>query len=263
MTKLKFLNETELAQAVAAYVRDAGWDTHYEVAPWDNAGARADIVATKGRLLWIIETKLTLSIALIEQAMKWETYAHYVSIATPVRAGIFVSRVCHREGIGTIYAEVLDRRWAGPGPGSGPERTYKISEWLGAARLNRHATQVETMRRVLSDEHRTYAQPGSADGSYWTRYKQTCADILKIVEARPGLTIKQLLDDEELEHHYSSTATAKSTIAAMVQKGAIPGVRCKYERIGNRTLLTLWPEGHEGLALPPMQASLRAETATS
>ena len=182
-TKPKFHSETELAQAVAAYVQDAGWGTYYEVAPWGSVGARADIVATKGRLLWIIETKLTLSIALIEQAMRWEGYAHYVSIATPVRAGIFVSRVCRREGIGTIHAEVLEDcvRWGN----EAARRTYEIREHLGAARLNRHASQVETMRRVLSDEHRTYAQPGNAAGSYWTPYKRTCAGILKIVTARP------------------------------------------------------------------------------
>lgn len=95
--------ETQVAAPVVAWLRAGGWDVYQEVR--QGAGARAcDIVATQGRLIWAVEVKTRLSNAVLEQAAYWRQYAHFASVAVPMRYDEdWVQKVfIERHGLGVI-----------------------------------------------------------------------------------------------------------------------------------------------------------------
>ena len=98
-----FKSEAEVAAKVIEWLEGHGWETYKEVDL--SGGGVADIVATKDKVIWIVETKTTLSTKLASQAYDRLPYAHYVSIASP-RARNQDDRVidfyCRTHGIGRI-----------------------------------------------------------------------------------------------------------------------------------------------------------------
>jgi hypothetical protein len=78
----KPLKEIDLAAKVIDWLQSQWWEVYQEVQP-HHCGRTADIVAINGPLVWVIETKTSLSLALLEQALRWRGYANYISIATP------------------------------------------------------------------------------------------------------------------------------------------------------------------------------------
>jgi hypothetical protein len=99
-----------------------------------------------------------------------------------------------------------------------------------------HSAPAGSKPQSSSFEQQTWAPAGNSDGARFTPFKGTCADLLRAVHEKPGLTLKELIDGG-LKHHYYRDSTARSCIAHWVQQGAIPGVRA--ERDGR--LLRLYP----------------------
>jgi hypothetical protein len=210
---------------VITYLRDNQWDVYQEVEVF---GWVADIVAVNGRMVWVIETKRSLTFEVIQQAERWGRYAHYVSIAVPevrLSAGReFAYRVCEKFDVGAMSVS---------SPLGYPPSGY-VKENV-VSRLNRRA-MADRIRDRLTDAHRTYAEAGNADGRRWSPFKETCDRVRMAVERQPGITMKELLDG--ITTHYASTASAKSSIAYWARQGKIDGVRCELD--GRR--LRFFPE---------------------
>jgi hypothetical protein len=202
--------EVDLARVVVTYLRENQWDVYQEVEVF---GWVADIVAVNGRMVWVIETKRSLTFEVIQQAVRWGRYAHYVSIAVPeVRMSSgrqFAYRVCKEFGVGAL--SVMSNG--------------HVNEQV-VSRLNRKA-MADRIRDRLTAAHRTYAEAGNADGRRWSPFKETCDRVRMAVERQPGVTMKELI--ARIETHYASTASAKSAIAYWVKHGKIDGVRCELE----------------------------------
>jgi hypothetical protein len=81
----KFKSEAELAAQIVAWFADKPYEIFQEV-QYGRCGPVADIVARSGRIIWVIEAKMTLGLSVLGQADSWRPYAHYVSIATPTYA---------------------------------------------------------------------------------------------------------------------------------------------------------------------------------
>lgn len=207
------VTEAELAAIVVAWLEAMGADVYEEV---ECATGVADIVAKVRRELWIIETKLSWSLALIIQAMERRREATRVYIAAPYsRTMQGAASVCTELGIGA-----LDVRMGSPGCDSGEGHgAPSVREVVASRRWNARPT---ALAAALAPEHKTHAKAGT-NGGRWTPFRSTCEQVAAVVQRQPGITIKALVD--EIKHHYRSGPSARSSIAHWVQRGKIAGVR--------------------------------------
>lgn len=222
-------SEEQFAATVVAWLRDMKWDVYQEVET-SHGGNIADIVAVREPLVWVVETKLTYSLELLWQAREWKGLAHYVSVAVPHGAHRSDNRrmtehFCRLMGLGLLVART--DKWGAA------ESEATLEEWVGPA-LDRGA-QADIVRRSLTERHRDYAMAGNAKGLRYTPFRATCDRVREYVQARPGVTMKDLV--KGVETHYHSSSTARSALAKWIQRGIVQGVRA--ERDGR--VLRLYP----------------------
>jgi len=196
MEKMK---ETDLAEKVILWLQDQRWDVYQEVTM--TGGSCADIVAVQGKIVWIIECKMSASLSVVEQAYRWSRTANYVSVAVP-KPSFFFEKVCRKFGIGVLSA----RR--------------EVNE-IVSPKLIRIST--EKYRSKLLPEHKTYAKAGNADGRRWSPFKNTCLNILNSVRRSPGICMKDLI--ASTDHHYHTPSTARQCLVKFIEAGIVPGVK--------------------------------------
>jgi hypothetical protein len=234
-------SETDLAKPVVAYLENLKWDVYQEV-QMNWGGGIADIVATQGKIVWIIEVKKTLSLDLIAQAASWRYHAHFISVAIPVSM--------RRHGKGRRMAEkFLDWQGIGlievtapymPGSSYSQEATVTNSAYgqPQMGRLHRKA-KAEKILKVLTPEHKTFAAAGNSAGKRWTPFQRTCSLVKKYVDENPGISMKKLVDS--VDHHYASNAGARSSLARWIEADYIKGIEMRREG----RLLQLYPVKEE------------------
>lgn len=203
------LAEVDLGRVVVAHLEALGAEVYQEV---DVAGGVADIVAKVNAEIWIIELRTSLSLALICQAMERRRLAHRVFIAAPSSRNMRdVALLCGELGIG------LWRVYRGTGSEWDPD---SVREEAPARRWNSRPVKLATK---LREQHKTAAMAGTASGAgRWTPYRDTCDQLASVVRSRPGITLKHAL--VQMRHHYSSMASAKSSLATWIRAGKVPGV---------------------------------------
>ena len=158
-----------------------------------------------------VETKQSLSLALICQAMERRRSARRVFVAAPyTRHMNDVEMLCRELGIGLLQVSTAE-----PGYGSTP-----VQERCESRRWNRKPV---ALAAELSPEHKTHARAGTSGGGRWTPFRNTAEQVSRIVRAQPGITLKAVID--QIRHHYASSSSARSTLAARIESGLIAGVR--------------------------------------
>lgn len=209
---MQLVKETDLAAIVVSHFELSGWEVYQEVAV---RGGVADIVATQGRLLWIVETKMSLSLAVLEQAIDWVGHAHFVSAAIPYKyhRSHFAHRICRDYGIGLFLGSSYDG----------------IREAI-EPRFFRKTTDV--VRKSLCAAQKTFAPAGSKNG-HWTPFKQTVQDVLGYVRLHPGTTFKGMLDT--ISTHYRTKQSARANLLSWIKNGVIKGI--DLEHVGNNIYL--------------------------
>lgn len=215
------MKETELAEKVVSWLDAQHWEVYQEVDP-KGCGGIADIVAVSGPILWVIECKVSLSLALLEQVIGWKGHAHFISIATPyprrrVQGRRAAQRFLNQNGIGWLE---IDRSVV----------TKPLSP-----RMDRRVTN--TLQQSLNERQKTYAPAGNCEGLRWTPFQETCLCLLRVVKENPGIHLRAAMD--QVRHHYASDATARACISKYVQMPGeiVKGVTC--ERDGR--FLRLYP----------------------
>lgn len=193
------MKETDLAEKVILWLTDQQWDVYQEVAM--DGGRCADIVAVQGKIVWIIECKLSASLSVIDQAYRWLWIANYVSVAAP-KPSFFFEQVCRKFGIGVLST----RR--------------EVAEHV-RPKLIRISTV--KYRAKLLPEHKTYAKAGNSEGRRWSPFKQTCRAILIAAQQYPGICMRDLITN--IDHHYQTPSTARQCIAKWIDAGSVPGVK--------------------------------------
>lgn len=197
-------SETELARHVVAWLTQEGWDVYQEVA---YGGPRADIVATRGAVVYVVECKMTLSLALIEQALHWQPYAHMVSMAVPLPKRECSGRgLSQRLGLGILT--------------SAPRIHEEVHPEFRRPSSDR-------LRQALRDGHKTFAPAGNAEGRYFSSWQHTCQQVARWVAANPGKTLRELL--AAVPTHYKTAASARGALAKWIELGKVPGVRLARE----------------------------------
>lgn len=209
--------EAELAAVMVAHLIAAEYDVYQEV-ELRPGGIRADIVAKRGPELTIIETKTSMSLALIEQAMERRRCAHRIYIAAPTykaRAGV---ELCRELGIGVFGIHI--------GTGSSWDLT-RIEEQVVSRRWNSRPLKLADR---LRPEHKTSALAGSPTGGHWSRWRDTCSQLEQVVRETPGISMKDAVG--QVKHHYASKRGAVTTLAGHIRAGRLR-VRCEDGK--------LWP----------------------
>lgn len=199
------MNEAELSAHVRQWLKEDGWETYGEVSA---TPGRADIVGERGPLLCVVEAKLHLNLIVMEQAERWVRSAHLVYVAVPKlkKVNVWVLHQCYKLGFGVLlvsdYGKVEDRIKA--------PFHRKIDSFV---------------RDALSPEQKDSVS-GTNRGGYHTPFKATCNDLRRIVaEAGGSIAVKEAMS--LLNHHYSTTASAKTCLIKLTERGIIKELKVK------------------------------------
>lgn len=201
------MKETELAKPIISYLEDLKWDVYQEVLI---RGPIADIVATFGKLTWIIECKTSLSLKLMEQANSWVGKANFISIAIPVKSRIgneFIRDILKWKGVGVLTVNSY----------------LEVNEYI-RPRLNRKTIDIS---KFLKQEQKTFAEAGNNLGKYFTPFQNTVLEIQKVVRNKQGILFNDLI--KELNHHYKTPSTAKSCLRQWIESGIIRNIFIRKE----------------------------------
>ncbi len=206
--------ETDLARAVVAWLTEFGWEVYQEVQPQRN-GAVADLVAVRRQVVWVIECKRSLSLALLEQAHGWLGRAHCVSIATPrarrqPRGHQFAAEALRLTGMGWLEVDPSGR---------GEPVAQRVKPAIG------RTAAVAPLRAALDERHKTYAPAGNAQSRRWTPFQRTSEAIRATVAAQPGILLSDLV--VALAHHYRTDTAARGTLAKRLRQGVVVGAHLR------------------------------------
>ena len=201
------MKETELAKPVVQWLTDQHWDVYQEV-QFNYGGGIADILAVKNNIMWIIETKTSMTFTVLEQASKW--LSHYRSIAIPSAkrdtGRKFSYLLADKVNVGII--EVNTRTFNG---------SYLVTEIEPAKLMREHNEYCRKfMFPKLREEHKTFAEAGNNHGNRYTPYQGTINQVRNYIQKNPGCTIKEIFD-ELGRCHYSNTQSAKGSVLSALQ----------------------------------------------
>ncbi len=214
------MRETNLAQYIVNWFIEDGWEVYKEVClgKWSHGAPRADIVARRGNLIWVVETKQSMCLALLDQALRIYRYypAHYVSVGIwSPRSRNYHHYAAHEFlrhiGIGLFYVSEL---------GGGINCSISPS-------LRRRGISVERWNELLHDEQKATIA-GTKNGYYWTPFKSTVSKIQGFLKRHPGSTLHEII--RNIIHHYNCDSTAKRAISQHLRDGVIKGIRIDKTR---------------------------------
>ena len=249
------IHETDVAASVVRWLEEFDWKVYQEVSLGSSART-VDIVAVRGPLVWAIECKVSLGLAVLEQAHSLLGLANYVSVAVQSRrrgeTGRFATKAMKDMGIGMFFVR---RKYVG-GSGEGfhwvaerdlePRLCRRVGPIVssGARNIYRKLLPIDQrktvpypyLRDLLVDEQRTYAAAGNPSSKRWSPWVKTCEEVLRYVQAHPGCAPAACI--RMIPHHYQTEATARGSMAAWVREGRVPGV----EERRNGRLLSWWPK---------------------
>lgn len=220
--------ETAVGVAVAEFLRARGWGVYPEV-EINRGGGAADIVATRGQVVWVIECKVSMSLELIDQVFDWMGYGHMRSVAVlqPKRRRRNAGwRILRQNGVGIFEVEHS-------------YGTFQACEVV-APRFDRRAPLVQRTTGSLNELHKDWALPGqvSRAGGRLTPFSLTVRQVKQYVGEHPGCSMKEVV--EGVKHHYHGDKTARHMLARWIEEGIITGIR--IERAGRALALHLEPE---------------------
>lgn len=209
------LSEETIGEAVVDWLSGMPWEVYQEVQPRAD-GPVADIVAVADPVVWIIECKASLTMALMQQALERQGWANYVSIAVPQIVGgdyrqrTFPYLILREKGIGCIETT----------PYGSPHEVIKPRLQRGA--ITRH------VRACLTEQHKDYAKAGNARGDRLTPFSRTCDSLRDAAIKEPGLLFTEIV--EKINHHYASQSAAKSALYGWIKIGKVKGVKFVKEK---------------------------------
>jgi hypothetical protein len=88
----------------------------------------------------------------------------------------------------------------------------------------------------LDEGHKTHAKAGApcAKGR-WSPFRKTADALAEVVKKTPGICLSEAM--KQIDHHYSSDACARSSMATWAKAGKVPGVKA----VRQGKILALYP----------------------
>lgn len=197
-TSIPKTSESDLAKKVISWLSDQHWDIYQEVmfSSFYASDGIADIVAVRAGILWVIETKTTLNLTVMEQAARWP--AHYRSIAVPASERLGGRGLAYDIAKNYLHIGVLE------------VKNFDIIQVVQPKLMRENHKLAKHMISRLKDEHKHYSAAGSNSGGYYTPYKSTMNNVRYFIQKHPNCTLKEIMTD--LQHHYASDSSARSCI---------------------------------------------------
>ncbi len=238
---MKFKSEKDLAKVVVKWLTVQHWEVWQEVR-FGRGGPVHDIVALRGRCLWIIECKKTLGWDVLAQA--WRANANLISVATPHapflgtyrtnNKGRFLERVCRDYGIGILFVSP-DQLQNVDNPDLEPGDEYfwdKLVEEQVRPKFRRNLGP-NRYRDLLETIPKAFAQAGTKDGKYWTPYKETMDNVRQIIEKFPGCDAARIQIELKGKHHYSGEPTG---VRSSIQQAILNWEKgwCRAEKVDGK-----------------------------
>lgn len=199
------MKETDLFPPLKEWLENAGYEVFTEVQS-GQGGNRADIVAVQKPIITIVEMKVTLSLDLIGQAVRWKPYANFIYVAVPRSKSRhyndYAQQLLEREGIGLLEVDEAGRRGSHVANYIKPKFNRRISN---------------QMRETLVAQHKDLPG-GHSGGGYVTPYKLTIDRVKEFlgswsIERSGGwATMAEIL--QHCETHYCSP---KASLAAAMK----------------------------------------------
>ena len=198
------LKESDMFLPIKQFFEEEGYSVYAEVPCW---GKTADIVAVKGKLVVVVETKLTMNIKLLEQVFNWQHKAHYVYAAVPQKAELTVwtRELLRNAGIGIICLDIdttSDEFYCSRVYKYVPARLYrkigvKLPGELRPMRWDQH---------ILPEHSQNISGVRQADIRV-SRYKLMMKHVKRILSLKKekGISIDELT--EALDIHYANPKT--------------------------------------------------------
>lgn len=220
------MSETDLAAPATRYLQGLGFEVFHEVAPWGGGGRRADVVGLRksergAPLVYIIELKVSLGLAVMDQAIEWIGAAHWISVGVPTgrHGGPLISHALNHFGIGHLALSVNEYD-ADHGMDA---RVVVPPRFLRAARCARVVKgcvpETAAGAAVLA--------AGSAGGGYYTPFNNTVRQLKRFIldeERRTGAPVLFKTAVSSITHHYVRDSSATATLAQWIRNGHIAGL---------------------------------------
>jgi hypothetical protein len=219
------IKESDLFEPVKNWLEDIGYEVFAEVQAWSG---RADIIGRRRPAIAAVELKTSLTMELVEQAVKWRHFCHYIYIAIPRRTKPvpkFINKILSENRIGILEVS----------------RTGSVHT-IQQARFNRPYQDVRNSRfnwdTILKEEHKTWLEGGSAGGGYVTGYKLMMNRIAAYLRRQKDwVTI-----DEILEHCETYYASPKSSLSQALRNFEYEW--CELQVINRRLHVRVKPDGN-------------------
>jgi hypothetical protein len=215
----KRYTETEIAAWTVAWLESQRWDVYQEVRP-HYGGKVADIIAVRGPVHWIIETKTSLGLSVLDQAWRWSSYAHMRAVAIPLRrdkhrrlissAKELAYRIARDYGIGIIRVD---------------EEIINCSYDPGG--FDKSPRMLHYLKDTLTPEHKTFCSAGTNEGGYYSEFRRTEIMVKRFIAENPGATMRQIVDG--VEHHYANNRSARACLRLWIERGVIEGIRSERD----------------------------------
>jgi hypothetical protein len=202
------MKESELAEKIIEYLEKKGYTSYKEVSMRGKGGnARSDCYFTKevnGKTETIaVETKMSMTLKVIEQADTWKSHANqvYVCVPTVGRKGWkgrkFSIKMCKALGIGVF------------------EYGVKGIKESNIGLVNESAK----MPPLYEEQKNSVA--GNDSGQFFTSFKNTVNELNKFMEDKDEFVFTDLI--KEIKHHYKTENSAKSSLKKMIDRKVIDG----------------------------------------
>lgn len=204
------MKESDLYDPVKCWFEERGFVVYPEV---KCHFGRADVVVTSGPIVGVVEMKQSLTLDLIDQALRWRGYANYIWIAIPYnhkRYKRFVEMVLTDYGIGVLSVNQYGSVWS--------DRRAVFTRRTGSY-----------LKDALTEHHLTSGlKGGHSGGGYITPYRITINKIQHYLKrAGDWCSIKDILD--HCETHYASP---RASLAKALQE--IENEWCEMKKEGGK-----------------------------
>jgi hypothetical protein len=179
---------------------------------WQEVDGFFDIVAVKDATVWSIETKLVFGSQVLAQAYrrKQSGQVHFASVAVPPgpsdrSVGVFLQRAAKETGIGLLRVDM------------DPFRAEPLVKEQQQPRAHRDPRRASDLIAKLATMPQDYAEAGTNEGGYWTRFKQFSTDLVAYVAANPHCTVASAI--KNVPHHYRTDASARARTTLLAEQG--------------------------------------------
>lgn len=213
--KAKWDSEKELAKTIVDHLRSDGWTVYPELCDIDIVATKANAESPNGLKIIGIECKKHFNLTVLAQAHRKKLFVDemFVGVAAGWKDNeSFGSLVAKKFGLGVYFATKLASHLG--------TFKYFVKQAVAAENVNRHHSY--TIDKMLDPKAENYAEAGQAGGKHWSLFQKTASAIVEYVKENPGKTLGEVI--AAVPHHYSSKASARSSLKKLLEQGIIEGV---------------------------------------